>query len=79
MEKKYFGVMLDMSRNAVMKPEQVKKFAKVNLAYPYRTCHILVTEIWIANVFFHIFYSRFDYGKGGVLWCVGMEFSNHSI
>ena len=25
MEKKYFGVMLDMSRNAVMKPEQVKK------------------------------------------------------
>ena len=26
---KRFGVMLDMSRNAVMKPEEVKRFAKV--------------------------------------------------
>ena len=26
---KRFGVMLDMSRNAVMKPEQVKKFAAI--------------------------------------------------
>ena len=26
---KYFGVMLDMSRNAVMKPEQVKAFASI--------------------------------------------------
>ena len=31
MEKKgkYFGVMLDMSRNAVMKPQQVKTFASL--------------------------------------------------
>ena len=26
---KYFGVMLDMSRNAVMKPQQVKEFASL--------------------------------------------------
>ena len=26
---KYFGVMLDMSRNAVMKPQQVKAFASL--------------------------------------------------
>ena len=28
MEKSYFGVMLDCSRNAVMKPEKGKDFAK---------------------------------------------------
>ena len=28
-DKKYFGVMLDMSRNAVMKPQEVKKFASL--------------------------------------------------
>ena len=29
MKERYFGVMLDMSRNAVMKAEEVKNFANV--------------------------------------------------
>ena len=36
-----FGVMLDMSRNAVMKPEQVKKFAATISAYPGTSEHEL--------------------------------------
>ena len=35
MEKSYFGVMLDCSRNAVMKPEKVKDFAKTIKALGY--------------------------------------------
>ena len=32
---KRFGVMLDCSRNAVMKPEQVKKLAEVLKSFGY--------------------------------------------
>ena len=35
MDKKYFGVMLDMSRNSVMKPEEVKKFAQTVSSFGY--------------------------------------------
>ena len=35
MSKKYFGVMLDMSRNAVMKPDAVKKFVEYISSFGY--------------------------------------------
>ena len=39
---KRFGVMLDMSRNAVMKPEQVKEFAKTIKSFGYEGVYNLV-------------------------------------
>ena len=35
MSDKRFGVMLDMSRNAVMKPEQIKKYIDVVSSFPH--------------------------------------------
>ncbi|MBQ7948826.1 MAG: beta-N-acetylhexosaminidase [Clostridia bacterium] len=42
-DKKRFGAMLDMSRNAVMKPEQVKKYARILSGFGYNTL-LLYTE-----------------------------------
>ena len=38
--KKRFGVMLDMSRNAVMKPDEVKKFADTIKKLGYNMIHL---------------------------------------
>jgi len=46
MEKQYFGVMLDMSRNAVMKPEQVKKFAKVISSFGYNMIQLYTEDTY---------------------------------
>ena len=35
MQQKYFGAMLDMSRNAVMKVEQIKKYVDYLKAFGY--------------------------------------------
>ena len=35
MEKKYFGVMIDVSKYGIMTPDQVKKFAKVIRSFGY--------------------------------------------
>ena len=46
MEKQYFGVMLDMSRNAVMKPEQVKKFAKIISGFGYNMIQLYTEDTY---------------------------------
>ena len=43
MEKKTLGVMLDCSRNAVMKPEKVMEFAELIAGMGYNTL-MLYTE-----------------------------------
>ena len=45
-EKNYFGVMLDMSRNAVMKPEEVKKFADVISAMGYNMIQLYTEDTY---------------------------------
>ena len=45
-EKKYFGVMLDNSRNAVMKPEQVKKFADYISAFGYNSLQLYTEDTY---------------------------------
>lgn len=46
MDKKRFGVMLDMSRNAVMKPEQVKKYIDVVHAFGYNTLCLYMEDVY---------------------------------
>ena len=43
---KYFGVMLDMSRNAVMKPEQVKRFAKTISCFGYNMIQLYTEDTY---------------------------------
>lgn len=44
MDKKYFGAMLDMSRNAVMKPEKVKDFAKILKSFGYNVIQLYIED-----------------------------------
>ena len=46
MEKKYFGVMLDMSRNAVMKPSEVKNFATILKKMGYNMLQLYTEETY---------------------------------
>ncbi len=46
MNEKNFGVMLDMSRNAVMKPEQVKKFAKTIRSFGYNMIELYTEDTY---------------------------------
>ena len=41
---KRFGVMLDMSRNAVMKPEEVKKIANVLKSFGYNMIQLYTED-----------------------------------
>ena len=43
---KYFGVMLDMSRNAVMKVEQVKKFARYLKSFGYNMLQLYTEDTY---------------------------------
>lgn len=45
-QKDTFGVMLDCSRNAVMKPEQVKKFAKIISAFGYNSVQLYTEDTY---------------------------------
>ena len=63
MEKKYFGVMLDMSRNAVMKPEQVKKFAKVISAFGYNMIELYTEDTYTVDGEPYFGYMRGRYTK----------------
>ena len=63
MEKKYFGVMLDMSRNAVMKPEQVKKFAKVISAFGYNMIELYTEDTYEVDGEPYFGYMRGRYTK----------------
>lgn len=44
MTNKYFGVMLDMSRNGVMKPEQVKSFAATIAKFGYNMIQLYTED-----------------------------------
>ena len=63
MEKKYFGVMLDMSRNAVMKPEQVKKFAKVISSFGYNMIELYTEDTYTVDGEPYFGYMRGRYTK----------------
>ena len=43
---KRFGIMLDMSRNAVMKPEQVKEFAKTVKSFGYNMIQLYTEDTY---------------------------------
>lgn len=43
---KRFGVMLDMSRNAVMKPEQVKEFARMMKSFGYNMIQLYTEDTY---------------------------------
>ena len=49
MEKKYFGVMLDMSRNAVMKPEAIKKFVDYISSFGYNMLQLYTEDTYEVN------------------------------
>ena len=44
--QKYFGVMLDMSRNAVMKPSEVKNFANILKKMGYNMIQLYTEETY---------------------------------
>ncbi len=45
-DKKYFGVMLDCSRNAVMKPEQVMRFADIISSFGYNSIQLYTEDTY---------------------------------
>ena len=63
MEKTRFGVMLDMSRNAVMKPEEVKKFAKILKSFGYNMIQLYTEDTYEVDSEPYIGYLRGRYTK----------------
>ena len=49
MSKKYFGVMLDMSRNAVMKPAVVKKFVDYIASFGYNMLQLYTEDTYVVK------------------------------
>ncbi len=45
-EKKYFGVMLDVSRNAVMKPKKVVEFAQILKSFGYNMIQLYTEDTY---------------------------------
>ena len=45
MSKNYFGAMLDMSRNGVMKPEEVKKYALLLKKMGYNMLQLYMEDV----------------------------------
>lgn len=63
MEKSYFGVMLDCSRNAVMKPEKVKDFAKTIKALGYNMIQLYTEDTFEVDGEPYFGYLRGRYTK----------------
>ena len=63
MEKKYFGAMLDMSRNGVMKPEQVKNFAKIIRSFGYNMLQLYTEDTYEVDGEPYFGYMRGRYTK----------------
>ena len=63
MEKKYFGVMLDTAKYAVMKPEQVKKFAKTIKSFGYNMIELYVEDTYQVDGEPYFGYMRGGYTK----------------
>ena len=60
---KRFGVMLDMSRNAVMKPEEVKCFAKVLKGFGYNMLQLYMEDVYEVDGEPYFGYMRGRYTK----------------
>ena len=63
MKERYFGVMLDMSRNAVMKAEEVKKFAKVISKLGYNMIQLYTEDTYEIDGEPYFGYMRGRYTK----------------
>lgn len=63
MEKKYFGVMLDCSRNAVMKVEQVKKFVDYISSFGYNMLQLYTEDTYEVRNEPYFGYMRGRYTK----------------
>lgn len=63
MSKKYFGVMLDMSRNAVMKPETLKKYVDYLSAFGYNMLQLYTEDTYEVNNEPYFGYLRGGYKK----------------
>ena len=62
-QKKYFGVMLDMSRNAVMKIEQLEKFVDTISAFGYNMIQLYTEDTYEVNKEPYFGYLRGRYTK----------------
>ena len=63
MGKKYFGAMLDMSRNGVMKPEQVKRFAQILRSFGYNMLQLYTEDTYEVDGEPYFGYMRGRYTK----------------
>ncbi len=66
MKKGYFGVMLDMSRNGVMKVEQVKKFAKILSSFGYNMIQLYTEDTYEVDGEPYFGYMRGRYAKSEI-------------
>lgn len=63
MEKKYFGVMLDMSRNGVMKVDEVKKYALIIKKMGFNMLQLYMEDVYEVNNEPYFGYLRGKYLK----------------
>ena len=63
MERKYFGVMLDMSRNAVMKPSMVNKFVDYISSFGYNMLQLYTEDTYEVKNEPYFGYLRGGYKK----------------
>ena len=66
MDKKYFGVMLDMSRNAVMKPAALKKFVDYLSAFGYNMLQLYTEDTYEVKNEPYFGYLRGGYTKAEI-------------
>ncbi len=64
--EKRFGVMLDMSRNAVMRPNEVKSFAKLLRSFGYNMIQLYTEDTYEVDNEPYFGYMRGRYTKGEV-------------
>ena len=63
MDKKYFGAMIDLSKYAVMKPEQIKKFAKTIHSFGYNMLQLYLEDTYQIDGEPYFGYMRGRYTK----------------
>lgn len=63
MDKKYFGAMIDLSKYAVMKPEQIKKFAKTIHSFGYNMLQLYIEDTYQVDGEPYFGYMRGRYTK----------------
>ena len=71
MDQKKFGVMLDMSRNAVMKPSEVKKFAQILKSFGYNMIQLYTEDTYEVDNEPYFGYMRGRYTKDELADIVG--------